>query len=311
VSHEFALDDINDAFVRLGPDGDGRGSITRGAIVFGHSRRDRDVRLHFSSGDFEYAVGREESNRRFGSIRFRLEGLWERDGKLPGTRRTPVIQVDDDTAWFDYELQVRGPRVSIRINDEEPFTYAVHDGAPIEGHVGFAMNMGAIRVQEPTVQRLDTALQGAMIGLDMRRQPLVPLEDLLELPTLGIPTHRDGTLVLWIPAYQEDFIEVSLPRVMPVLANILNTPHEHPQPWVLVVPKAMPAEARRAIQSQLSAVREQPMPVLEHEIGQPFTGTYPWVLFVDGLGVLRAAADVAGVRFHSRVTKWSRRFRPR
>ncbi len=76
-------------------------SFVRGAIVFGQSRRDRGIRLHFTSGDFDYAIGREETNRKFGRIRFRLEGLWERDGRLPGTKRTPSIQVSDDTAWCD------------------------------------------------------------------------------------------------------------------------------------------------------------------------------------------------------------------
>ena len=68
---------------------------------------------------------------------------------------------------------------------------------------------------------------------------------------------------------------------------------------------------RRVVAPALEEILYQPMPVLEHAINQPFTGTYPWVLFVDGLGVLRAAAEVSDVRLHTRVTRWSRMFRPR
>ena len=289
-------------------------SYVNGAIVFGHARRDRNLRLHFSSGDFDYAIGRTNTNGQFGRIRFRLQGLWERDGQMPGTRPMLSTQFSEDNSWFDYELQIRGPRVLITINDEEPVSYAVHDGAPIEGPVGFAMGMGAIRVQEPTVQRLDGAIDGGIIGLDVARQPHVPLERLMSLPTRGIPVHPDGTLVLWVPSHDEapeEFTLVALPRCVPVMAKVLNTGHEYPQPWLVAVPATLEPEYRAEIQEQLGAVRPDPVTLIEHRIGEPFTGTYPWVLFVDGLGVLRAAAEVSDPRFHSRVQRWSRMFRLR
>ncbi|MCR9246796.1 MAG: DUF1080 domain-containing protein [bacterium] len=286
-------------------------SYVRGALIFGHSRRDRGLRLRFTSGDFEYAVGRRATNQRFGRVSMRFEGLWERDGNMPRMNPARRVEVSDDGAWFDYEITVRGPRVEIRLNDEEPILYSVHDGAPIEGHVGFAMGMGSIRVQQPTVQRLDHQEHGRMVGLDLAGTPSAKLAELLSLPTRGFPVSPDGTLVLWIPKNAEDIAEVIMPRAIPTLARLLNRPHEHPQSWVLAVPKDMSAQDRKDVQRQVADVRGQPLPIIEHDIGRPFRGRYPFVLFLDGLGVLRAAADVADTKFHTQVSRWARKFRAR
>lgn len=288
-------------------------SYVRGAIVFGHARRDRDLRLRFTSGDFEYAVGRRETSRASGKVSFRFDGLWERDPEMPRNNTNTSAEVRDEAAWFDYEIVVHGPRVEIKINDgkRKSILYAVHDGAPIEGHVGFAMAMGAIRVQEPTVQRLDVADPDALIGLDIGRQPTRSLTDLLDLPTRGLPTAPDGTIVVWIPPGREELADMTMPRVLPTLREAVGEAHEHPQEWVLVVPEGLPAEDRAAITKQLADVRGPDLRVLTHTIDEPFDGRYPWVLFVDGLGVLRAAASAASPHLFTKVARWSRRFRGR
>ena len=94
------------------------------------------------------------------------------------------------------------------------------------------------------------------------------------------------------------------------LSKLLTTTLEHPQPWLLAVPREMPAEQRQAVLASLQAFRPAPMPVLEHVIGEPFRGL-PWVLFVDSFGVLRAAAEVNDTTLHTRVEKWARMFRNR
>ncbi|MGB3966597.1 MAG: hypothetical protein WBO45_07685, partial [Planctomycetota bacterium] len=288
-------------------------SYVSGAIVFGHVRRDRDLRLHFSSGDFDYATGRTEVNERSGNVTFELHGLWERDGdgKLPDPGATNSIEVSPDAPWFDFALHVRGPRVLVEINGEVRMRYAVHDGSPIEGHVGFAMSMGAIRVQLPTVQRIEGDLAEVTQGLALDRQPGGTRDDLLLLPVRGIPTGPDGTLVLWLPAVSDGSPMDLLPRALPHLAKMLVTTHEHPQAWVLAVPKAMPAEERAKALAAIADLRPDPMPLLEHVVGAPFTGNDPWVLFVDGRGMLRAAAAVNEPGLHVRVSKWSRMFRAR
>lgn len=285
-------------------------SYAAGAIIFGHTRRDRDLRLHFSWGDFSYAIGKREKNDGRDQLSLHLRGMWERDPHLV-SNPSYSLDVSTEQPWFDYALHVRGPRVMVMINGEAVMKYAVHDGSPIEGCVGFAMDTGAIRVQQPTVQRLDGSSIDQVAGLDLAQQPLVPLEDLLLLPTRGIPRARNGTLVLWLPKGDADRSPGdSLPRALPVLSKLLATTHEHPQPWLLAVPRDMPAEARQAVLANLQTFRPEGMPVLEHVIGEPFSGPYPWVLFVDALGVLRAAADVSDMNLQ-RVVKWSRMFRDR
>jgi hypothetical protein len=286
-------------------------SFVRGAIVFGHTRRDRGVRLSFSSGDFDYATGRSEQNERAGTVHFHLAGLWERDEPMPHNMTTDSVAVPPETPSFEYALHVRGPRVLVEINGEARLRYAVHDGSPIEGHVGFAMSMGAVRVQQPTVQRVSGELAELVQGLALDRQPTGSLEDLLMLPARGIPTKPDGTLVLWLPAAEDDTaLDYFLPRVLPAITKMLAGDHEHPQHWVLAVPKDMPPEQRSRALAAVRDVRTEPMPVLEHTVGAPFTGNEPWVLFIDGRGLLRAAAATTEPGL-MRVTKWSRLFRPR
>jgi hypothetical protein len=95
-----------------------------------------------------------------------------------------------------------------------------------------------------------------------------------------------------------------------VLAKILRDTIEYPQDWLLAVPKGTDAALVAAAQEQLHEFRAAPLPVLEHAVGPPFTGN-PWVLFVDAMGVLRAASEVGDPSLHTRVQKWARMFRAR
>ena len=286
-------------------------SYAAGAIVFGHSRRDRNLRLTFSSGDFDYAANRSERNDRRGSLRVQLDGLWERDGKLPET--TPGAQIDlaDGQSWFDFAVHVRGARVLVEINGEAVCRYAVHDGSPIEGQVGFATSTGAIRVQQPTVQLLATGAAAALAGLDLGTQPIATLEDLLLLPTRGVPRDANGTLVVWLSRRDEGSPIDNLPRALPVLARLCNDPVQFPQRLVVAVPTESTAEEREAVQRQLAEVRGAPVELLEHRVGEPLSGHHPFVLFVDHQGVLRAAAEVSDPALHSKVQGWARLFRSR
>lgn len=281
-----------------------------GAIVFGHTRRDRDLRVGFSAGDFRYAIGKDEQNRRAGKLHTDLSGLSERDGQLPDTHPGQDVDLPAGQNWFDIALWVDGPRVLVEVQGEPVAAYAVHDSAPIEGQVGFATGMGAIRVVQPTVQRLDAA-GGNASGLDPRRPETRPIEDLLHLPTAGLPHASGGTLVLWLPRVADGSPAEELPKALPVLAKLLHTEHEHPQQWLLAVPKELPAAERTAVAERLTEFRKTPLPVVEHDVGAPFRGPSPWVLFLDDLGVLRAASEVGDPKLLTRVLPWSRLFRSR
>lgn len=292
-------------------------SFASGAVVFGHWRRDRDLRLLFDAGDYQFATGRSEQDASFRRLHVHLEGLWERDGRLPGTRVGDSVDFEPPKSWFDLELRVRGPSVLVLIDDRALFRYTTHDASPIEGSVGFAMSMGAIRVQQPTVQRRDAARPGsplaavAAVGLDLDHAAAGEVDDMLLLPTRGLPVARDGTLVLWLPPPDGDVDAVDmLPRALPTLAKLLHDTVELPQPWLLAVPAAMPEARVTAAQQLLHEFRAEPLPVQRHHLAAPFTGE-AWLLFVDGTGVLRAAAEVGDAQILTRVQAWARMFRGR
>ena len=98
---------------------------------------------------------------------------------------------------------------------------------------------------------------------------------------------------------------------MRALSRLLQTAHEHPQAWVLSVPRGMEQAERDDTVRAIQDLRPGPLPVIEHAVGAPFDGTHPWVLFVDGQGLLRAAAESRDVQLHTKVHNWSRMFRAR
>lgn len=283
-------------------------SFVSGCIVFGHVRADRDLRLHFSTGDYRYAIGKSERREEAGRLELDLRGLWERDGKLPETHLPRSLDIGD-RQWFDYAIHVNGARVLVEIDGEAAIRYAMHDGAPIEGCVGFAMDTGAIRVQQPTVQRKDRGAPAAGVGIDLARPTAGSLEDVLLLPVRGVPSARDGTFVMWLPRVDANdaSLAMNLLRVAPILAATRAVAHEHPQAWVIAVPRGLPAAER----AQAVEAVGKDTPLVEHADGTLFVGNQPWVLFVDGQGILRAASSLDSAQFETKVKRWSRLFRGR
>jgi hypothetical protein len=286
-------------------------SYVDGAIVFGHTRRDRDLRLHFEAGDQQYAIGKREQDTGRGQLALRLQGLWERDGQLPDTGPQRVLDLPSNQTWFDVVLRVRAARVEVAINGEPVMRYAMHDGAAIEGQIGIAMANGAVRVQAPTVQRLDGA--NAAAGLDLGHATTATLDDLLQLPVRGLVPGPDGTFVLWLPPPNDAAQQAldRLPGLAELLAELMRDAHLYPQDWLLAVPRETTAADRQRAQATLQPLRAAMMPVVEHAVAGPFDGSFPWILFVDGGGLLRAAAVVTDPQVHIQVRRWARMLRAR
>lgn len=282
-------------------------ALVDGALILGHRRRDRGLRIQFHAGDWNYANGRTDKGEGFQKLRVSLAGMWERDGNLPDTAQQWTFDLPQDKAWFDYAIHVTGARVVVTILGEAVLQYTVHDGTPIEGPFGVAMGTGAVRVQQPTLQRLDGTLP---LGLDVMRQPGAPLEDLLLQPVTGIPRDDCGTLVLWLPKTEGDTPpDVGLSRALLLLAKMLQEPWDFPQTWVLAVPAGMPQERLAAARAALGEFRKPALPIVEHRVAAPFAAEDPWLLFVDAGGTLRAAAQFGDPKILTRVQKWSRLFR--
>ncbi|MEC7582803.1 MAG: hypothetical protein VYE77_00665 [Planctomycetota bacterium] len=292
-------------------------SFVNGTVVLGHWRRDRSIRLNFRAGDIQYATGRTQERDEFQTVRLQLRGLWERDGQLPSTAPAYTFDFDEPSSWFDLEMHVRGPSVLVKANGEALFRYTTHDGVPIEGQLGFATSQGAIRVQQPTVQRLDLTHPGqtlaatSAVGLDLERQPWREVDDLLHLPTRGLPHDPLGTLILWIPPEEQGEPVPQLDRMLPVLAKLLRDRTSFPQSWRLLVPGPMSQERADEMLTKLRELGErEDITALRHSIKEPFTGN-PWVLFIDNAGLLRAAAEIGDPALHARVQRWARMFRAR
>ena len=282
-------------------------SYVNGAVVLGHWRRDRGIRVQFQAGSARYASGRDDAEPTFRAVNLQLRGLWERDGQMPQSNPSATVELDSGASWFDLELHVQGPSVLVKANGQVLYRYTTHDGAPVEGNLGFAMGRGAIRVQGATCEvRGATA---ALRGLDVQDQPGSGLDGLLMMPTRGIPLYEHGTLVLWLPQPEQGAtVATDVHQSLPVLAKLLKDTLEFPQTWVMALPQGTPDAALKEFEAALAEFRTVAMPRIEHRVGAPFLGD-PWVLFVDASGVLRAAAEVGDVALHSRVQKWARMFR--
>jgi hypothetical protein len=132
-------------------------SFVDAAVVLGYTRRDRGVRVVLSAGDFLYSVGGKDEAPEIKSVSFRVDGLFPREGALPGALPGGQVDLGRPVSSFRVELLVDGPTLAVAIDGQVRGTYCAPDGVPLEGCVGFATSMGAIEVARPTVRRLDRA----------------------------------------------------------------------------------------------------------------------------------------------------------
>lgn len=278
-------------------------SFVAGAVVFGWTRRDRNLRLRFSAGDFLYSIGRKEDGAKTKAVSLRLDALWERDGNLPEAAPGEKFEFEQPSSYVDLELRVDGPSVDCYAMGEYQFSYTTPDLTPIEGAVGFATSQGAVRVQTPTVQRLD---RGALLAPD---DPERDILSMVRRPLPGVPVAENGTIVVWIPRDADtEYLVNEARRALLRLAKPLKDPLHYPQRWVLMVPADLPEEARADIDRVVRTIEPDGLAFVPHVRVRPPEDEV-WVLFVDAQGVLRAAGS-AEVAIPRSVAGWARRYRP-
>ena len=235
-----------------------------------------------------------------------LRGLWDRESPLYSQRRAPVL-FDKPSSHFDLEVRVSGPTAMVLVNKELRFTYSTPDLSPIEGYIGFAMGHGAVRLQQPTVQRLDRR--------NLRPpQPAEPntLTEAIGKPIAGIPTHRDGTIVVWLPVEESvSLIEPPIQSALRRLRRLLRDPLHYPQKWVVAVPKDTDKDELADIKKAVEKRAKGRFGFITHQRSQPFSRC-AWGLFVDGDGALRAAFPLPPRGQSSGpIQTWARRYRGR
>ncbi len=281
-------------------------SFMSGGLILGWLRRDRNVRIGFSAGDWEYAAGESEQRDATLNLGWHVTGLYARGGELSGGHGFEGA----DRTTFAMEALVDGPTLEVRFDGDLVAAWTALDGRPIQGLVGFLTSQGAIRVIAPEVQRLDRTLWSAAGramggGLHPLRGGGESWRDLLGRPATGVRLGDSGTLLLWIAAEKPERL-ASLKegewraRVAKVLVDFLN--HfavESPSQGVTVVlPAAMPEADRGALGADFAALAPQGgLAWSVHERGQDLTEstwtvggwTRPVAAFVDPAGIMRWA----------------------
>jgi hypothetical protein len=283
-------------------------SFTAGSVVFGFSRRDRNVRLGFSGGDFLYSIGAKEEKTEFGGINTHLHGLREREGGLWGSAPGHRVEFKPPSGSFVLRILVDGPAARAYVNDQLVGAYHTADGHAIEGCVGFAASQGAYVVTNATVERRDRTAAAAADpswpqGLDPRVAKKQVRGELLNAACRGIPTGPSGTLVLWIPdlttpagpALEIDYSSMASSAVMgldeALRADGLKAT------FLVCLPESLSAEARASIEADVKRNSARAAPhVLTHRSSGTLTirkdGDGPEeptasLLFIDPASVVR------------------------
>ena len=295
-------------------------AYVRGAIVLGSTRRDRNVRLAFEAGNFEYAIGDSDVEPAFDALLWRLDCLRERDPALPGSLGDGSFAFGRAVPSFAFELVVDGPVLRVSIDGEHVATYHTVDGAPIEGHVGFAAGYGAFEVQEPTLERLERSRRaggagrsGEPLALDLAASSAPPFEDLTNLPALGLDPPPQGALLLWVP---RPTLDEALDAARTLGEHLARA--EAPQPLLVAVPDGL-TEPERARLGELLSALSPPGRLLQHALPAGAGGgaaarpdrNERWVLFVDPAGAIRWTGTYAVQRgaLDGRLSHWLGAFR--
>ncbi len=297
-------------------------SFVSAALILGDTRRDRNIRLKFSAGDFLYSIGKNEEAETLDALNWHVDGLRERDPQLVGAQSRGKVKFDSARSNFELLAIVDGAVAHFWI--EGQYLGAYHDalGIPIEGHVGFATSQGAIRIIEPEIQRLDrsrTARQALPADtaeessedlpvsavFDLSSPPTTPFRAQQDLPLRGITPGPKGTLLVWIPLeeWSEELAEFTLGDLE---QQVLETAKElramlkrasAETPIAFAIPDCLPPEFRGRLQTTLQAALEGiPGSVVNYAWSAPSSdldfepsgAQRTWLFFVDSAGVLRA-----------------------
>jgi hypothetical protein len=294
-------------------------SFVSGALVLGWTRRDRNVRVNFSAGDFMYSIGSKAEADVIEGVGWSVDGLREREGALVGSLSGGSAKFETPRENFTLEVVVDGACAQVWLEGQRVATYHTPDGAPIEGRMGFATGFGAIRVIAPEVQRLDASwmLDGDSASaaavaqqavLDVRQPPAQPFDQLINRPVLGLPVSARGTLVVWVPlpdvdeanpGVDSEAVADGCRRQMERAARLLER-YDAALPIAVCVPALLGSEPIDALRNELAALHPAALlvvaypgaPILfdvDSEDARPAAGS-EWLLFVDATGVLRYAA---------------------
>ncbi len=285
-----------------------------GGLVFGWTRRDRNFRLGFSMGDYNYAIGKEEHFDEIDGVHWSLTGLYPRIGSKSGT-----LTFGSERNHFELEILVDGPTAEIFMDGKPVALFSTVDGSSIQGRIGYYTSNGALKAQATKVQRLDrsaAAPGGSALGggLNPRRRGADRWRDLIGRPVTDLPLAPSGEVLLWFPEQSEtkldglqdgDWYE----RVADAMDSILDVldPELPSQALLIVVPPSFPQADVDALREDFGAAVAGGLHFARHfmigrieEDGRTLRGwTSPVLGFIDPAGFLRYAQRQS--RFSNRL----------
>lgn len=302
-------------------------SYASAAVVIGHQRREQGVRFAFSGGDFLYAIGAKEQEPTFDRIGFHLTGGFEREGPVGTPRAGGEHRFASPRTSFELTLIVDGPRVDAYIDGEPVGGYCMVDGTPVEGHIGFATGHGAIVVERPRVRRLDReracgTSRWTPTGVALSEGESVPLRDAEGRRFSGQSPPSQGALAVVVPRIplEEDGTVSSrgLERVRRWGEDIADELEraELVHPIWLFVPPGLPSEGQTIVEElrkRFAALPQGQALLFEHRLVADddetlALGRTPWILFVDGFGIVRRAGSFTDLRSVLASREWSHVF---
>jgi len=284
-------------------------SFVAGAVIFGYSDREANLRFSFSAGDFMYAIGQSEKKPEFTDMGWSISGLRDRDGGLPFSTSGGAFPFAARQSSFTLTLKVDGALVEMAIDGKPVGSYHTVDGAAIEGLIGFATGMGAIEVEDARVTRLERSRLAPATTLpptlfDLTTAWSLPPWQSRARTCAGIERKSQGTLLLWLAPPGEALADDAargaftsrLQWDLREFAQLVER-LEPTQQLVVALPAALDAADRKKLEEFGRPLIGRDVLFLTHQ--QPFVPdgiaappSKRWLLFVDSAGVVRYPSEM-------------------
>lgn len=288
-------------------------SFVSGAMIVGHTRRDRNIRLHFSAGDYMFSIGQKTEAELLDGVSVSLSGVRDGEAAWSGQEAAQRVEFDPPKSSFTLEVMVDGPLLLASVDGQPIGTYHTVDGQPIDGHLGFAASFGAYRVERPTIEPLHRArlchgIEPETAGLTLAVGETMDVSRLRNRTASGLPVSPRGTVVVWVPwpPEQEQWEgedRFDHERVMRIAtkatrdtANLLWK-NGFDSPLVVALPSLLSDAERAQVAQQIADDRQSAPTCVIHDRRQSFArgdeedgGELPYLLFIDPSAVLRTVS---------------------
>ena len=277
-----------------------------GAVVFGYKRHDRSLQMSFDGG-IQPRHGAERGADIIDTLRVRLEGgrPFERvTGEYATWDSVGLVKENNS---FDLVVHVKGSRIECWIDGKRAGRISDPDGLPLDGHIGFAKDAGAYRVENPVIlplERVDP--KSGQIPFDAEiHTPRIRMGHWVVGGRLfGATPSPHGTIVVWYPLGYFEGEEASLDEVAGILRrrfrplrNLLKKEH-HRADCLVVLPEAWKKALTARFKKEIGTVMGKRMRVRFHGEGTErsppdnhrYWGYEPAWMFLDPQGIVRAYA---------------------